>query len=119
MAAVCIAAAHDDPVRNHLAISHPSVLIGNPCLDDWSIYDFVWYPGPVASNKSDAEIRKDIEEEFLWSPYVDGEDVKDSVEAGVATLTGSVDSLRESSAARENAFEGGAIAVINELQLKE
>jgi osmotically-inducible protein OsmY len=105
-------------VRNHLAINQPAVLVEKPYLDDWSIYDFVWYL-PVPGNKSDAEIREDIEEEFLWSPFVDGDDVKVSVEAGVATLTGSVDSLRESSAARENAFEGGAIAVINKLQLEE
>jgi osmotically-inducible protein OsmY len=54
---------------------------------------------------------------LFWSPFVDSDDVTVSVEAGVATLTGSVDSLGEYNAARENAFEGGAITVINKLEL--
>jgi len=106
-------------VRNHLAVSYRYTLTEDPYLDDWSIYDFGWYAGPVVTSKSDAQIKQDIEDEFLWSPFVDGDDVMVSVEAGVATLTGSVDSLGESSAARDNAFEGGAIAVINKLQLAE
>ena len=104
-------------VRNHLEVSHIQTLTENPYVDDWSIYDYIWYTGPIVTSKSDATIKKDIEDEFLWSPFVDGDDVKVSVEAGVATLTGSVASLKESIAARENAFEGGAVSVINKLQL--
>jgi osmotically-inducible protein OsmY len=104
-------------VRNHLEVSNIQTLTENPYVDDWSIYDFAWYTGPIVTSKSDATIEKDIEDEFLWSPFVDGDDVKVSVTAGVATLTGSVDSLNEAIAARENAFEGGAVSVINKLQL--
>jgi len=40
------------------------------------------------------------------------------VENGVATLTGTVDSWSEYRAATENAYEGGASSVKNELKIK-
>lgn len=40
-----------------------------------------------------------------------------SVEDGVATLTGAVDSWTEYNAARENAFQGGAVTVITKLRV--
>lgn len=63
----------------------------------------------------DWEIKADIEDELWWSPFVDEENVQVFVKDGVATLTGSVDSWWERDIATENAFEGGARHVRNNL----
>nr|WP_269433863.1 BON domain-containing protein [Desulfosarcina widdelii] len=60
-------------------------------------------------------MEEDIQNEFFWSPFVNGEDIQVRVEEGKATLTGTVDSLREFKAATENACEGGAAIVNNRL----
>lgn len=70
------------------------------------------------SVRPDAEIKKNIESEFFWSPFVDADAVHVSVDHGKATLTGTVDSWHERTAATENALEGGAIEVINELDVQ-
>ncbi len=105
-------------VKNNLTVSYPDVVIYDPYVYDWSIYDYPWYGSLVIiTNESDWQIKQAIENEFLWSPYVDSDDITVSVEDGIATLTGSVDSIRENQAAEQNAFEGGATAVINKLRI--
>ncbi|MGA1796673.1 MAG: BON domain-containing protein [bacterium] len=69
--------------------------------------------------KSDREIKEDIEGQFFWSLYVDGDDFSLGVEDGVVTLSGIVDSMLEMHAAIENAFEGGAKAVRSRIHVKE
>lgn len=109
-------------VRNNLDVSYhkPSEFTYDPYLDDWYPYDFDWYDYDVAyrTTKSDSSIEEKIEEEFWWSPFVDADQVNVTVNGGVATLTGTVDSWSELNAARENALEGGAISVINDLDVK-
>ena len=78
-------------VSNYLAVG-----------DGWDIQD-------------DWEIAEDIAGELFWSPFVDSDDVAVTVVDGVATLTGTVDSLDERVAAVENAYEGGARLVDNDL----
>jgi len=70
-----------------------------------------------ANAKSDETIALDIRKQLKWSPFVDASHIEVVVENGVATLAGNVDSLREERAAIENAYEGGAIDVVNELRL--
>lgn len=70
--------------------------------DDWNVED-------------DWEIAEDIRGELFWSPFVDSDDVTVVVVDGVATLTGTVDTLDERRAAVENAYEGGARLVDNDL----
>lgn len=67
---------------------------------------------------SDTVVKVGIEDELFWSPFVDSNDVHVAMKNGVATLTGSVDSWSEYNAATENAWEGGARSVINELTIK-
>lgn len=67
---------------------------------------------------SDWEIKEDIEDELFWSPFVDSEDITVTVENGVATLTGTVDTWFEFQKARENALEGGARHVDNNLRFR-
>ena len=104
-------------------------------IDVRNDYDVVWYDPYVYSDMtpntfdppadtgfqplaSDAEIENDIEDEFFWSPFVDGEDINVKVNGGVATLQGDVDDAAEWRAASENAYEGGAIAVVNNLNIE-
>jgi osmotically-inducible protein OsmY len=68
--------------------------------------------------KDDWEIKKDIEDELWWSPFIDEEDVSVAVTDGIATLVGVVDTLRERRVATENAYEGGAKQVRNLLKVR-
>lgn len=73
-------------------------------------------PGRVYSNvKTDREIYRDVESELFWSPFVDEEDIDIDVDDGLVVLSGRVDSRLERRAARDNAFEGGARIVQNDL----
>ena len=115
---VAFGAAGVTDVYNNLTVSRAEVLTYDPYVYDWSIYDYPWYEnGPTVSYKSDSKIKEDIEEQFLWSPFVDGSNIDVAVESGVATLSGEVDSWSEYRTARENAFQGGAVTVINELEV--
>jgi osmotically-inducible protein OsmY len=69
--------------------------------------------------RSDHELERAIERRLVWSPYVDSGDVNVSVEDGVATLTGTVDSSSERSWAGEDAREAGAHVVVNELKVRQ
>ena len=72
-------------------------------------YEWTW--------KSDWMIRNDTRDQIWWSPYVDSEQVSVSVDDGIVTLVGKVDSWMERQIAEQNAFEGGAKAVHNELSV--
>jgi osmotically-inducible protein OsmY len=67
--------------------------------------------------KPDWEIKEDIKSQLFWSPFVDSDEVKVNVDDGVATLTGKVDTWYERKSATDNALEGGAIRVINKLEV--
>jgi osmotically-inducible protein OsmY len=68
--------------------------------------------------KADWKIRRDIEDELWWSPFVDADNISINVSDGVATLTGEVDTLRERRAATKNGYEGGARKVRNRLKVR-
>jgi osmotically-inducible protein OsmY len=70
------------------------------------------------ADKSDWEIAQDIRHELFWSPFVATADVTVAVDDGVATLTGTVDTWSERQQAKDNALEGGAVAVINRLKVR-
>jgi osmotically-inducible protein OsmY len=73
--------------------------------------------GTSWSFETDWNIKEDIEGELWWSPYVDSDEVHVAVEDGVATLTGKVDDWSEWVAALDNAYDGGARKVRNELEV--
>jgi osmotically-inducible protein OsmY len=92
----------------------------NPYVDDKAYPDhYTWYRAmeTAAPGKSDREILDSIKDELWWSPFVDADQVKVAVENGRATLEGEVDSRMEVNAAVENALEGGAVSVDNELSI--
>jgi osmotically-inducible protein OsmY len=70
---------------------------------------------PENYRKTDWELEQDIESQLFWSPFVDADEVAVSVENGVATLSGEVETWSERMAAQENAFQAGARDVRNKI----
>ncbi|MBN2105157.1 BON domain-containing protein [bacterium] len=66
--------------------------------------------------KTDSEIEEDIEDQFFWSLLVN-DNIEVEVENGMATLSGTVDSPYEAEAAIDNAFQGGARSVIDNMEV--
>lgn len=66
----------------------------------------------------DREIKRNVGSQIWWSPFVDRDQVEISVDNGEVTLEGNVDSWREYQKAAENAWEGGAWMVDNQLEVK-
>jgi osmotically-inducible protein OsmY len=88
----------------------------DPYVDNWYFNDTDWYSyKPAYSGSSDFRIAQEIRDQLFWSPFVDDTDITVSVDDGEATLTGTVDSYMEYGAAQDNAYEGGAIFVDNDL----
>jgi osmotically-inducible protein OsmY len=61
--------------------------------------------------KSDQELKKDVEDQLYWDFFVDDRNITVSVDKGVVTLTGEVDSWQERRAAVEKTFQAGARSV--------
>lgn len=105
--------------NNIVVVQEIGDLIVAPFTQGW---DFTFYPWYAATyydaERSDAEIATDIRGELWWSPFVDSDDVVIDVNEGVATLTGSVSTLSEWRAAEENALEGGARVVVNQIEIE-
>lgn len=116
-------------VRNYLDVDYTGPVVYAPYVWDGYYFSFgypyyhgyawYWYDyDPYYTVKTDAEIKDDIQDELWWSPFVDEDEVNVGVKAGVATLTGEVDTWSERNAAVDNAYEGGAIRVINKLTVE-
>lgn len=105
-------------VVDRLTVEYPAPLYGFRPFYDWDpvLYDYDFDTQTIRF-RDDWEIRDDVESELWWSPFVDADEVEVSVEDGVATLTGTVDSWVERNAAAENAIEAGAIKVVNRLEV--
>ncbi|MCF7874819.1 MAG: BON domain-containing protein [Candidatus Omnitrophica bacterium] len=106
-------------VNNNIAVENNTYIqIHDPYVDDFAIYEYKWYTHPdTITTLNDWEIAEEIRSELWWSPFVDRDEINVSVEDGVATLTGEVDSWGEWGAAQENAYEGGAVYVKNRLNI--
>lgn len=103
-------------VDNLLAVRDPSLIAFDPYVDASPIQAFKWYRyGPSPTFDDDGEIRRRIEAELWWSPFVNDQNVDIEIDEGVVTLTGQVASTTARQAAVENAFDGGAIWVVDEL----
>lgn len=104
-------------------------LIGVDRTSTWVYYDPYVYPGlrPGTIDRShfdheqkpDNEVLEDIQSELYWSPFVDGDDIQVEVDSGVATLTGTVEDYGAVRDATQNAFEGGAMLVNNDLKITD
>ena len=73
----------------------------------------------IGAVKTDREIYRDFQSELFWSPFIDESDIDFDIEDGVLTLKGVADSPLERRAARENAWDAGAIAVRDEMEIRK
>ena len=122
-------------VRNHLKVE-PEFSIS---YNDWpyySYYDWPYYSSygwpyynqsPYYDSEtfgpqpylSDEQIKKNIENGFFWSPFVRSDDIKVTVDGGVATLTGTVGTWIGWGEADKDARKGGAAEVLNRVKVKK
>ncbi|MEZ6097715.1 MAG: BON domain-containing protein [Pirellulaceae bacterium] len=102
-------------VENHLLVDYDTAYIYDPYVDDYVSDDELIDYDRRAPLETDSQIKESIESELWWSPFVDSDEVSVTVDDGVATLTGTVDSSGERHSATENAYEGGATLVDNDL----
>mgnify|MGYP006283726785 FL=1 len=84
-----------------------------------SVDNNLWVEEESWTYTNDAEIREDIESEYFWSPFVDGDNLTIRVDDGHVELAGKVDTWHEYREAVENAFEGGADSVRSYLRVAE
>jgi osmotically-inducible protein OsmY len=107
-------------VDNALQVETPKhPLAYDPYIYDDYMYDEEWYDyEPYRTFKTDQQIKRAVRSHMWWSPYIDREDVNVTVEKGVVTLKGRVDTWNEWFAAMEEAYEGGATWVYNRLEVK-
>ncbi len=87
-----------------------------PYFDQSTYYSSDVY-GPRAF-LSDEQIGRNIEERLFWSPFVGKNDIKVSVNGGVATLTGAVRTWIGWAEADKDARGGGATTVLNRIKIK-
>lgn len=109
-------------VHNHLTVTYGDLSYPlYPYYDhyDWdpTLYDYD-FDYSTTRSKPDNEIKEEIDSQLWWSPWVDSDAVTVSVADGVATLTGMVDTWSERDKAAENAIEGGAVKVVNKLDVQ-
>jgi len=104
-------------VENHLDVGYD--MISYDRYYDWDpvLHDYD-RDRPLTTYQTDAEIRDDIQSELFWSPFVDSDEIEVTVVDGAATLEGTVDSWSEHDAAVENAIEGGALRIVNRLDVQ-
>jgi len=69
--------------------------------------------------RTDQEIKEAVESQFAWSLSVDGSNIDIAVQDGAVTLSGMVDDYDEKLNASENAYEGGARRVNNQLRVED
>lgn len=107
-------------VRNHLKVEPEFSIF----YYDWPYYSYynrspysVWETFGPQPYLSDEQIKKNIEDAFFWSPFVDSDDIKVTVHLGVATLTGTVGSWIGWGEADKDAHKSGATAVRNSIKV--
>lgn len=91
----------------------------DPYLDDRFGYDYDYGYDYDDYVLTDSELRQRIKLNFAMSPFVDDDNVRVSVNRGVATLSGSVEDRSAMIDAQEIAYDSGAWKVRNKLSQRE
>jgi len=121
-------------IRNHLKVE-PEHLVADYDYDYgyYGGYDYgylgspyynlsPYYPSEMSGPQpylSDEQIKKKIEDRFFWSPFVDRDDIKVTVDGAVATLTGTVGTWIGWGEAEKDAHNGGATAVLDRVTVNK
>jgi osmotically-inducible protein OsmY len=74
-------------------------------------------PG-IMRARNDWALKQDIEKELAWNARIDEDDITVSVEDGMVTLSGKVDTWSERMAAQASAGEAGAEKIRNRLEVE-
>lgn len=105
-------------IRNMLSVSYEP-FESQPSFYDWDVVEAEYDFEPITlTRRADWEIRQDVRQEMFWSPFVDADQVEVEVDEGSVTLSGTVNSFTERRQAEEEAYEGGAVAVDNNLKVR-
>lgn len=89
---------------------------GWPYYNQWPYNNYQSYW--TIPYRSDEQIKKNIESSIFWSPYVRSDDIKVTVDGGVATLSGTVGSWIGWREADRDARDSGATSVLNRVVIK-
>lgn len=100
-------------IINNIEVDYPE-LTYEPMFYDWDVIHDDYDYEPVVIE--DEQLEDAIYQQFVWSPFVDIENVNVDVENGVATLNGTVATANAVAEASEEAYEAGAEEVINNLE---
>jgi len=100
----------DSPYYDYSFAPYYSSYYGWPNDYDYGLYEPRLY-------LSDDQIKKNIKNGFFWSPFVDSDDIKVTVDKGVATLTGTVGTRIGLGEAGRVAYQGGATKVVNQVKI--
>jgi osmotically-inducible protein OsmY len=106
-------------VQDELRVTHPDegdVYGSSDAAFDPYLESFTYLPRKALH--SDEQIAGDVKSALSSTPYVEATGVAIRVQGGTVTLTGTVDNWKQRSAATRDAFEGGAVAVHNDLQVR-
>ncbi len=107
-------------VQNHLDVDQGTSDLYDPYVDEYLIEENEIYNYALRNpSLSDLELKEEIESELWWSPFVNSDDIQVKVDNGVATLTGKVESWSERQQAKDNAYQGGAMLVENEIEVSD
>lgn len=106
-------------VNNLLTVNYPYSYYW---WDASPFYEWYYLPSENAElitldQPDDETIKRNVEAQLWWSSYVETDQVRVTVDNGVVTLKGKVDSMREYQEAAKNAWEGGAWSVNNDLKI--
>ncbi|MCX4240298.1 BON domain-containing protein [Paraliomyxa miuraensis] len=107
-------------VDNRLSVVDPEAFVYDPYVVPF--HPYLWpgrWHGTLATTLADERIADEIRDELFWSPFVDRDEIQVTVENGKAILRGKVDSWAERDAAIENAYEGGAVSVDDQLVVEQ
>lgn len=66
----------------------------------------------------DWALRRDIEEQIFWDPWIDSSEITVAVDNGLANMTGTVEDWEAYRRATDNALEAGAGGVVNRLRIE-
>lgn len=108
-------------VQSRIKVDREIPYVPDPYVDEsYSEIPYVYQPlrSPALTIVNDERIKKNIANEFYWSPFVDANEIKIEVDDGVATLTGKVRTRLEHDKAIENAWEGGPTRVVDRIEIE-
>jgi osmotically-inducible protein OsmY len=103
-------------VQNRLKIDESLAPSEATARDSTAMLDIEPVPG---LSEDDWKLKRDIDGELTWSPFVDADNVTVTVRDGVAYLSGTVETRDEMEAAIDNAYDAGADRVTNYMIIDE